>query len=225
MDKINCKKNQINIQINNKTDWQIEFYTFINEINLIYQTNILIVADEKVAKLFSSELNKFLAEKVSNNYSKKIIYIKASEKNKSFKTVEKIIKAADSIKMNGSGTIIAIGGGIILDIAGFAASIYRRGVNYIRVPTTLLAQIDAAVGIKNGLNYANLYKNFLGTFYPAKRVIICREFLKTLKQQEISCGVAEILKLAIIADKELFCMTSDKHHKLLKLTNTGTINF
>ena len=123
------------------------------------------------------------------------------------------------MSMSGSGLILAVGGGVVSDIVGYAASIYRRGVAHIRIPTTLLAQVDAAVGVKNGINYSINNKNFLGSFYTAKKVVICDEFLKTLPNKIGRSGVAEMIKLAIIADKKLFNLILAKKEELSDLKN------
>lgn len=102
-----------------------------------------------------------------------------------------------------SEPIVAIGGGVLLDIAGFAASMYRRGVPYIRVPTTLMAMIDACLGVKTGINF-NDRRNRLGTYYAPMAAVIDTFFLKTLDLRHMSNGAGEILKLAVVKDAELF---------------------
>jgi 3-dehydroquinate synthase len=99
--------------------------------------------------------------------------------------------------------IIAIGGGVLTDIAGFVASSYRRGVPHIKVPTTLMGYIDASVGIKTGINF-NDHKNRLGSFEPPKKVLLDRNFLKTLPERHLLNGVCEMIKLAVVKDLTLF---------------------
>lgn len=101
--------------------------------------------------------------------------------------------------------IIAIGGGVLTDVVGFAASSYRRGVPHIKVPTTLMGYVDASVGIKTGINF-NGYKNRLGSFEPPRRVLLDRRLLGTLNRRHLENGVCEIIKLAVIADAGLFRM-------------------
>ena len=105
--------------------------------------------------------------------------------------------------MNRSDLIIGVGGGITGDISGFVASIYKRGVNFINIPTTLLAQADSAIGGKTGVN-SNQGKNLIGSFYQPKLVINDTSFLNSLPRKEIICGYAEILKHSIIKDKIFF---------------------
>jgi 3-dehydroquinate synthase len=99
--------------------------------------------------------------------------------------------------------IIAIGGGVLTDIAGFVASSYRRGIPHIKVPTTLMGYVDASVGIKAGVNFNN-HKNRLGSFEPPKKVLLDRNFLKTLPERHILNGMCEMIKLAVIKDPTLF---------------------
>jgi 2-epi-5-epi-valiolone synthase len=99
--------------------------------------------------------------------------------------------------------IIGIGGGVLLDIVGFAASLYRRGIPYIRIPTTLIALVDAGIGVKTGINVGK-HKNRLGTYYPPLATLLDRAFLRSLDTKHISNGLAEILKMAIVTDATLF---------------------
>jgi len=102
-----------------------------------------------------------------------------------------------------SNPIIAIGGGVLLDIVGMAASLYRRGVPYIRIPTTLLSLVDAGVGVKVGVNFSG-HKNRIGTYYPPQVAFLDRTFLQSLDRRQLRSGLAEILKVAIARDKSLF---------------------
>ena len=112
--------------------------------------------------------------------------------------------------------IIGIGGGIVGDIVGFVASIYKRGINFINIPTTLLAQVDSAIGGKTGVNSKH-GKNLIGSFYQPKLVIIDTSFLKSLPKKEMICGYAEILKHSIIKDKKFFkWLKKNTKHILLK---------
>ena len=104
---------------------------------------------------------------------------------------------------NRSDLIIGVGGGITGDVAGFVASIFKRGINFINVPTTLLAQVDAAIGGKTGVNSSH-GKNLIGSFYQPKLVLSDTSLLNSLSKKEMICGYAEILKHAIIKDKKFF---------------------
>ena len=145
-------------------------------------------------KIISKSLKKY--ELISLNFS-------SNEKAKSLKSVNLFLNKLSSKNFNRSDLIIAIGGGITGDLIGFVASIYKRGINFINIPTTLLSQVDAAVGGKTGVN--SIYgKNLIGSFSQPKLVISDTSFLKSLKKKEMICGYAEILKHALINDKNFF---------------------
>jgi 3-dehydroquinate synthetase len=129
--------------------------------------------------------------------------VEATETAKSWTIVEQICDAAVRCGLGRDGIIMAVGGGITLDVAGMAASIFRRGIRYVRVPTTLVGMIDAGVGIKQGVNFASK-KNILGTFYPPFGCVSDPSFLKTLPRRHIACGIAEMIKIALMCDSRLF---------------------
>lgn len=123
-----------------------------------------------------------------------------------FKTIETFSRIIDSLVDHGhrrTTTLVALGGGVIGDITGFAASCYQRGVNFIQVPTTLLAQVDASVGGKTAVNHHKA-KNMIGTFHQPQAVIIDISFLQTLPEREFNSGLAEIIKVALICDADFF---------------------
>ncbi len=132
-----------------------------------------------------------------------IITIGTGEKIKTLKTVQDIYTRLVTLGAGRSSFIVGIGGGIVCDIAGFVASTFMRGVRFGFVATTLLAQVDASVGGKNGVNF-NGYKNMIGVFNQPEFVICDLDLLKTLSEREILCGFAEIVKHAAIGDADLF---------------------
>ncbi len=160
--------------------------------------NIAIFIDSNVPKkfknIFKDKLKKF---------NLLFFQFKANEKTKSMKTVEKYLLKLLSKNFNRSDLIIAVGGGVTGDVIGFISSLYKRGINFINIPTTLLAQADAAIGGKTGVN-SSFGKNLIGSFYQPKLVLSDISFLKSLPKKEIVCGYAEILKHSIIKDKKLF---------------------
>lgn len=125
------------------------------------------------------------------------------ELNKTLQNVEEIYSRLLGYEVDRSGFILGIGGGIVCDIAGFVASTYLRGVRFAFLPTTLLAQVDASIGGKNGVNFRG-YKNMVGTFNQPEFILSDPHVLKTLPPEECSNGFAEIVKHALIADEELF---------------------
>lgn len=148
----------------------------------------LFVVSQKVYKLYKKELD--LSE-----YD--FIVIKDGEKEKNFKNYVKILEKAKEIGLTRSDVIIALGGGVIGDMAGFAASTYMRGIDYIQIPTTLLAMVDSSVGGKTAIDLDDI-KNIVGSFYQPKRVYINVNFLKTLDERQYKSGLGEVLKYAFI---------------------------
>ncbi len=159
---------------------------------------ILFIIDHNVPKKFI----KFLKVNLKN-YEIHLVLFKANEKLKSFKTVNNYLNYLQSKNFNRSDLVISVGGGITGDITGFIASIFKRGINFINIPTTLLAQADSAIGGKTGVN-SMFGKNLIGSFYQPKLVISDISFLFSLSDKEMVCGYAEILKHSIIKDKTFF---------------------
>ena len=159
---------------------------------------IALIFDKNVPKKFKSVLKKKL-----RNYELFFFSFTANEKSKSLVTVNYYLEKLLDNNLNRNDIIISVGGGITGDIVGFVSSIYKRGINFINLPTTLLAQVDASIGGKTGVN-SKLGKNLIGSFYQPKLVISDTKFLNSLSKREIICGFAEILKHAIIKDKNFF---------------------
>ena len=160
--------------------------------------NIAFIIDKNVPIKFKTDLKKKL-----KNYNLLFLSFSANEKNKSFNSVNNYLKILLSKNFNRSDLIISVGGGITGDVAGFVASIFKRGINFINIPTTLLAQVDSAIGGKTGIN-SNYGKNLIGSFYQPKLVISDTSFINSLPKKEMICGFAEILKHSIIKDKKFF---------------------
>jgi len=159
---------------------------------------IAVISDKNVPVIYKKKIKKGLKK------YKVIFYeFNASEKSKSFSTVNYFLKKLLSENLTRSDLIVSLGGGITGDLVSFIASIYKRGTNYIAIPTTLLSQVDAAIGGKTGVN-SEQGKNLIGSFYQPKLVISDVLFLKSLKKKEMICGYAEILKHAIVKDKNFF---------------------
>ncbi|MFA5352862.1 MAG: 3-dehydroquinate synthase [Thermodesulfovibrionales bacterium] len=119
--------------------------------------------------------------------------------------------------------LIALGGGVIGDITGFAASIYMRGIPFIQVPTTLLSQVDSSVGGKTGVNHP-YGKNMIGTFYQPKLVWIDMDVLKTLPKRELLCGIAEVIKYGVIWDSSFFSFLEDQREEILNLDPSAMVH-
>ncbi len=160
-------------------------------------SSILVLTDENVSHHWSERIHKVIGEAAS------YLSIQAGEKNKTLSTVEKIWTALSKKGFDRKSLILNIGGGMVCDIGAFAASTFMRGISFIQVPTTLLAQADAAIGGKAGFNFNGL-KNTIGTFSVPVAVISDTSFLSTLPEKEYYSGFAEIIKHAIVADNSLF---------------------
>lgn len=158
----------------------------------------LIVSNETVAALYLDKLKKNLPDRVVNS-----INLPDGECHKTMASVEAVIDTLARSQANRDTTVIALGGGVIGDIAGFAAACYMRGVAFIQIPTTLLAQVDSSVGGKTGVNHAD-GKNLIGAFHQPGLVIIDTDTLATLPDRELRAGLAEVIKHGIIADAEYF---------------------
>lgn len=145
-----------------------------------------------------------------------VITIGTGEGIKTLDTVQRIYAELVAIEADRSCCIVGVGGGIVCDITGFVASTYLRGVPFGFVATTLLAQVDASVGGKNGVNFAG-YKNMVGTFNQPEFVLCDLEMLHTLPEAQLQCGFAEIVKHAAIADAAMFAYLEENAHRALKL--------
>lgn len=195
---------------------QINFKVHPNNYSILVGNNIIGVLPKKIkiicpkvkkiALVFDSNVPtkiKRSLKSILKKYELIFLNFNASEKSKSIKTVNSILEKLLRLNFNRSDLIISIGGGITGDVSGFVASIFKRGINFISIPTTLLAQADAAVGGKTGVN--SIYgKNLIGSFYQPKLVISDTSVLSSLSRKDFTCGYAEILKHAIIKDKNFF---------------------
>lgn len=131
-----------------------------------------------------------------------IIKIPDGEKAKEWGFLEKLLNEFIKSGLDRNSLVIAFGGGSVTDLAGFASSIYQRGIRYVNIPTTLLAQVDSSIGGKTAINFLN-YKNQIGSFYDPSAVIIDSRFLETLKKKQIIDGLAEIIKAGLIKDSSI----------------------
>ena len=170
----------------------------------------LIVVDRNIPK---KKIN--IIRKKLNHKKVYIHYIKANEKNKNQKTVNKILDILLEKNFSREDILISVGGGITGDIAGYAASLFKRGLKFINMPTTLLAQVDSSIGGKTGVNTKH-GKNLIGSFYQPKLVISDTDFLNTLPKREITCGYGEILKHSLISNKNFFQFLNKNFEKIFK---------
>ena len=159
---------------------------------------VAIILDKNIPLLHINKIKKLLKK-----YKIYVIRIDPSEKIKNLSTSIGILDKLIYKNFNRSDLVLAVGGGITGDVTGFVSSIFKRGINYINIPTTLLAQVDSSIGGKTGVN-SNLGKNLIGSFFQPVLVMIDVNFLTSLSKREMICGYAEILKHAVINDAKFF---------------------
>ena len=169
--------------------------------DILPSKKICVVTDETVAKTHLFLLMRAL--EVSGFQASPPIILPAGESSKNFQNLQMIVDRCLSYKLDRKSTLIALGGGVIGDITGFAASMIMRGINFVQVPTTLLAQVDSSVGGKTAINTAQ-GKNLVGAFYQPRAVLIDTETLKSLPIRELKAGYAEVLKYALIGRPDFF---------------------
>jgi 3-dehydroquinate synthase len=165
--------------------------------------NIISITDSNVYGLYENYIP-----------SKNLVVIGTGEKIKTLDTVSNIYDRLSSMGADRSYFILGIGGGLVCDVAGFVASTFMRGIHFGFVPTTLLAQVDASIGGKNGVNFKG-YKNIIGVFRQPEFVFSTPIFLKTLKAKEFTCGMAEVIKHALIAESELLKFLEQKYNHII----------
>ena len=177
--------------------------------NHISSQSVLVVSNEKVAPLYLDSVLQNLKQ-----YDAYQLILPDGESYKSLDTMTLIYSALLENRCDRDTTLVALGGGVIGDITGFAAATYQRGIHFIQVPTTLLAQVDSSVGGKTGVNHA-LGKNMIGAFYQPQCVIADLSTLNTLDERELSAGIAEVIKYGLICDAEFFEWLENNIEKLL----------
>jgi 3-dehydroquinate synthase len=156
--------------------------------------DVMVVSNEVVAPLYLARLEHGLAGKRVAS-----VILPDGEQHKTLATVERVIDALVERRLNRDACVVALGGGVVGDMAGFAAACYQRGVDYVQVPTTLLAQVDSSVGGKTGVNHPG-GKNLIGAFHQPRAVVSDIGTLGTLPPRELRAGLAEVIKVGLVAD-------------------------
>ena len=200
--------NKIRVNLDKKTSASASYEIYIGQ-NILERIGLLIAKNKWASRYFiltDSIVSTLHGEKVLATLKEMdlkldMIDFPAGEASKNIQTLLPIINKMIDLGADRTSALIALGGGVVGDITGFIASIYMRGIPYIQVPTTLLAQVDSSIGGKTGIDLPH-GKNILGTFYQPKGVFIDLAFLKTLTPQEFGNGLSEIIKCAIIEDPE-----------------------
>ncbi len=179
-------------------------------------TDAVIITNSRIRRLYAEELRKALN---SLKISAHIFNVPDSEKSKSISEYVKIISKISSIDTKKRLFLIALGGGVVGDLTGFMAATYKRGIPYIQIPTTLLAQVDSAIGGKTALDLPS-GKNLVGAFCQPKLVYSNINLIKSLPPRQIRCGLAEVVKYGIIVDTKLFRYIEKNYKKILGLDNS-----
>ncbi|WP_018873145.1 3-dehydroquinate synthase [Thioalkalivibrio sp. ALJ16] len=163
---------------------------------------VAVISNTTVAPLYGERLRRSLA---ACGISGEPLWIELpdGEQHKTLATVETILTRLLEARLDRGSRIVALGGGVVGDIAGFAAAIYQRGIDFVQIPTTLLAQVDSSVGGKTGVNHP-LGKNMIGAFHQPRAVLIDTDTLKTLPERELQAGLAEVIKYGLIRDPDFF---------------------
>jgi len=208
--KINVKTKSRNYSIIIGRGIVYKISKLLNE-NSIKFRKCLIVADNKIPKYFIKKIVKSLSKKQITTY-----FFNARETNKNQFSVNKILKILLKKNFHRNDCLISIGGGITGDVSGYVSSIFKRGIKFINIPTTLLAQVDSSLGGKVGINSIH-GKNLIGSFYQPSLVISDTNFLKTLPEREIICGYGEILKHSLILNKKFFLFLNNNAKKIINL--------
>lgn len=187
------------IDINLKKEIDLSYQVVIDSLQTLhFDTKVAIVTNPTVSALHLDYLTSKIDAKELH-----VITVPDGEEYKNWQSIETILDGMFEARFNRKSLLIAFGGGVIGDMTGFAASIYQRGIDFIQIPTTLLAQVDASVGGKTGFN--NKYgKNLVGAFHQPQAVYADPYFLGTLPKREFAAGVAEVIKMAVCFDADFF---------------------
>lgn len=180
---------------------------------------LLVVTDSNVQKLYAGEVNSLLQK---NGYDSDVYVLEAGEENKNMDSILGICKACIDHEMDRKSMIVALGGGVVGDMAGFAAAIYMRGIDFVQIPTTLLSQSDSSVGGKTGIDFMNS-KNILGAFHQPKLVYINVGTLKTLPKEQFVSGMGEVIKHGIIRNADFFDYLEENSDKIKTLESETLI--
>lgn len=216
MDKlfVDLGENSYNILFSDSFSGLAETLTEINA-----PKKLLIVTDSNVNALYADKVNNILHKK---GYDSAVYAFNAGEENKKMDTILGICEACIKYGLDRKSMIIALGGGVVGDMAGFAAAIFMRGIDFVQIPTTLLSQSDSSVGGKTGIDFLES-KNILGAFHQPKLVYINVGTLKTLPQEQFVSGMGEVIKHGIICDREFFDYLEENHSEIKSLGSRNLI--
>ncbi len=188
-------------------------YDIIVERDILEKAGKHLELDRRVLVVTDSGVPDAYAKTLAQQCKLPIICtVESGEASKSIETFEKLLHTMLENGFSRKDCVVAVGGGVVGDLAGFTASAYMRGVDFYNIPTTLLSQIDSSIGGKTAINLGGI-KNIVGAFYQPKKVLIDPELLKTLPERQFSNGLAEAIKMALTSDRELFEIIESKDIK------------
>lgn len=194
---------------------------FIDQFNLQHTMTVIkkTTTESRVFIVSHPRLKKMYGAQIQNAWGRgrKIIWIliPEGEKKKTLATVEKILTRLSRARASRQSLMIALGGGVVTDVVGLTAALYMRGIDFMALPTTLLAQVDAAIGGKNGVDLKS-GKNLAGTFYQPRAVCVHTEFLKSLPEREYRSGLAEVVKYSMVKDRAFFYFLDRNKNKICR---------
>jgi len=199
--------NEIRVELGERS------YSIFVQMGLLDKTGFMLPSASRVVIITDSNVGPLYAERVRYAVSKagcepETITMPAGEEHKTRETLAQIHDRMFELGLDRSSLVVALGGGVVGDVAGFAAATYMRGIRYAQVPTTLLADVDSSVGGKTGINHP-LGKNMIGAFHQPSVVVIDPATLRTLPEREVRAGLAEVIKYGVIRDAELFGYLED----------------
>lgn len=171
----------------------------------------LAVVDQNVEQLYGDQMREYFQH---HDIDLTVFAIEIKEPDKTLDSFQRIVDAFCEFNLRRKEPVLVMGGGLVQDVAGFACAAYRRSTNFVRVPTTLIALVDAAIAIKVAVNHGKL-KNRLGAYHPPKQVLLDFSFLKTLPTPEVRNGMAELVKIAVVSNAEVFDLLERYGEELL----------
>eukprot|EP00980_Cylindrotheca_fusiformis_P006338 scaffold1356_cov123-Cylindrotheca_fusiformis.AAC.19 len=208
----------VNVDLSDGRDYPIYIgtgYTDEEAIDLLSShidgKKVLLVTNDRISPLYLEKYESLIKQRKEVH----TLVLPDGEENKNMDVLQTILDKALEVGLDRKCTFLALGGGVIGDMVGFAAAIYQRGVNFVQIPTTVMAMVDSSVGGKTGVNHP-LGKNMIGAFHQPQCVFIDTETLKTLPDRELQSGISEIIKYGLIRDADLFGWLEENMDKLLQ---------
>ena len=182
----------------------------LEEANLHSGKKVCVVSDDTVAKCYMDEMFSILKQKYNQVFS---FVFEAGERSKNTDTVGRLYEHLINQKFDRNDFLVALGGGVVGDLTGFAAATYLRGIDFVQVPTSLLSQVDSSIGGKTGVDHMQ-YKNMVGAFYMPKLVYMNMNVFKTLPEKQYSNGMAEVIKYGLIKDARYYNFLKSKYNSI-----------